>query len=516
MSVSRMVALLASVLVLASVDCCDVWADSRGGSLKQWINERGKAVWGEAPALCDDLTFARRVYLDLLGRVPSLSELHDYEAMTGDRRSALVDALVFGDSGRGDRYHRLSAEQLARQWRQVLLPTGTSTVASASSLEAWLSEQFRKDVPYDQWMRQLVATTDGSLATGATIPGVVAANYYQLLGGLPEVYAGNISRVAMGVRMECAQCHDHPFTAWKQQDFWGLAAFYGDLANTRANGTEPLKPGRIVFENREYSAKLPWESIPVELDSSSPRLMLAAWMTSPQNRNFAASAVNRVWQQLIGRGLYPDVENLDLALPDERRFADDLGQRFAADGYRIRPLIAAICKSAWYQVATEESRELSGVAFYRPMKVVTPEQVFDSLEESLHLPISRVDPMAARWTGDRVQLVSRLSEANGRSPEDYSSGIPQALLLMNGKLTSEAVAQESGRLLRAITDAPFFTPQQQIEALYLSVLTRRPVPEEMQAIETMSAEGTGSSESKRVLGELLWALINSPEFVLCR
>jgi hypothetical protein len=181
----------------------------------------------------------------------------------------------------------------------------------------------------------------------------------------------------------------------------------------------------------------------------------------------------------------------------------------------VRRLLAAICKSDWYQ-AESQPEAIDALAFYRPMKSVSPEQVFDSLEESLHLPISRVDPTSPRFSGERMQLISRLSESSSRSPADFAAGIPQALMMMNGRLTSEAVSLESSRLLRSVVETPFFETRDRVETLYLSVLTRRPTEDESKVINSFLDSQKDELSRKRVLGELLWALLNSPEFVLCR
>jgi hypothetical protein len=513
-------ALLALVFVSAVSLPTPVFADSRGDELAKWLNARGVDVWGVAPEKCDDLTFARRIYLDLLGRVPSVSELRDFEKLEGDRRRQLVEALVFGEGERAERYARLSAENMARHWRQVLLPSGAVIGGSAIGVEAWLAEQFRGETPYDEIMRRLVKVQDDAAAPTSRALAVVGmqSQYYQLLGGLPEAYAGNISRVMLGVRIECAQCHDHPFTSWKQEDFWGLAAFYSDLGrsvvdDTASKATESA--GKIAFEGTQYSAKFLWSADSVSQTNLALRTRLSEWMTSKDNPNFATSAVNRFWQFLIARGLYADVENLDLASQSERSFADELGKRFAEDGFDIRRLVAAICKSDWYQAASRET-PVDPNEFYRPLKSVSPEQVFDSMEESLHLSVSRIDPASPRWSGERTQVVSRLGESIGRSPEDYAAGIPQALLMMNGKLTNDAVNQETSRLLRAVTESPFFETRDRIEALYLAVLTRRPSADESKAIQAYLESKADEPSRDRALGELLWALLNSPEFVLCR
>lgn len=500
---------LRSLLCLACIaffSVGHVYADSRGQDLAQWLNERGVEYWGASPELCDDLTFARRIFLDLLGRLPSVAELRDFEDLPANRRERLVDEIVFGEGNRAKVYSRLASQQLARQWRKVLLPTGTTTAGPTEGIERWLASEFEQRVSYDELMKKLVRFDSTS----------AAPQYFQAAGSLPENYAGHISRALLGVRIECAQCHDHPFSKWKQEDFWGLAAFYGDMSGQAANPDQStrLEPiGRINFEGKQYVAKVLWSAQPAEQPPQKLREALGDWLTSAENPQFAATAVNRFWQQLVGRGLVPDVENLDQATGQEREFLGEFGQRFAEMDFQIEPLIAAICKSNWYQATSRAEPVDSG--FYRPLKSVSPEQVFDSMEQSLLLPISRVDSATPRFSGDRAQLISRLNEAVGSSPEDYVAGIPQALLMMNGKMTSEAIDPVKSRLLRAVVDSPFFDSQDQIEVLYMAVLTRRPTAAEAAALDDF-VDSQSHDRRGPAMGEILWALLNSPEFVLCR
>lgn len=485
-----------------------LFADGPSDELAAWLDRRGLEVWGDVPELCDDLTFVRRAYLDILGRVPSVSEIRDFQDLGQDRRRLLVDQLVFGGGPRAETYERQSARNLARVWRRVLVPPGTTVGGPTAPLEGWLRDAFAERVPYDEMMRQLAQISASDAAGG----------YYRVLGSMPETYAGHLSRVMLGVRIECAQCHDHPFTDWKQEDFWGLAAFYSDLpaagepADASGGGRDA---GSIEHEGTVYTAKLLWSEEPIKTRAFAPRIRLAEWITAADNPNFASTAANRVWQYLLGRGLYPDVENLDQASADERNFLDDLGQRLADEEFDLHRLIAAVCKSSWYQAVSAEGEADEG-AFVRPLKVIGPEQLFDSLEQALLLPVSRIDPSSPRWSGERNQLVSRLSETIGATPEDYASGIPQALLLMNGTLTGDAIDLERSRLLRAVVDSPFLDAEERIGTLYLAVLTRQPTLEETEALSAYLAAKPDPEARKRGYGEILWALLNSPEFVLCR
>ncbi len=451
---------------------------------------------------------------------------------------------------RGELYDRLRASNLARQWRRVLLPPGVTSVGPTNGIEAFLAESFGRNQPYNELIADLIRINSPADAGG----------YFVQLGMLPENLAGNLSRVALGTRIECAQCHDHPFADWKQSDFWGLAAYYGDLGRP-AMGEQPMapnRPGEISYEGEIYHAKplvlVRADSTESESDrvvsGASARIRLATWMTSPDNPSFTATAANRIWQHLVGRGLYRDLENLDQASPADRALVDRVGRKFASMGFDTRRLMAAICMTDWYQAESETEKvppetDLTE-SFVRQFKALSPDQVFDSLEQSLQLPVGRINSDAARFSGDRSQLVSRLSETVGATPEDYAAGIPQALLLMNGKMTSDAIGWEQSQLLRSVLESPFFNDADRIDTLFMAVLTRRPSDAERDALmqyvsaaqtltatpasaaatgmppgpsvdqSTIPSKGRVSQHQAAAFGEILWALLNSPEFVLCR
>ena len=483
------------LLILSCVCISSLQADSRGDELAKWINAQGLGIWGEPPELCDDHTFVRRVYLDIIGRVPSVSEIRDFQEFGTNRRNLLVEQLVYSEGERADRYRRLSARQFARHWAQVLIPPGTNTNGNTDSLQSFLADKYRSGVSYDDLISEFIR----SPSTG---------DYFGLVGSLPENYAGHLSRVALGVRIECAMCHDHPFTDWTQGDFWGLAAFYAPAAN-----------GEIHNEGTAYPVKLLWQDKPVEGSPATHRVKLAEWLASTENEYFATTGANRFWQHLVGRGLYADVENLDQATVEERFFADQLGQEFVKIDFDMQTLTAAICKSVWYQakVSNRYTENEDTEQFVRSLKAVSPEQVFDSLEQALLLPVSRLSNDAPRWTGGREQLVVRLSEAIGSNPEDFASGIPQALMMMNGQLTNDAISPERSRLLRAVVEAPFLPEVDRLETLYLAVLTRKPSAKETQAMQKyLNSQPANPADRQKAYGEILWALLNSPEFVLCR
>jgi len=492
--------------------------------LADWINDRFHHFWNEqqvTPQFCDDFTYLRRVSLDILGRIPSIAEIREFEADTSpEKRGRLVERLL-RDPKDSSRMSLLAAEHLARVWRRVLLPPGASGAGRGPELEAWFRDQLVKNVSYDQLVRQLL-TARGEKASGE-LP------FYLAAGGTPEAEATEFSRAFLGIRIGCAQCHHHPFTDWKQSDFWGMAAFFSGLKLGRIRVVDTMtvadeilndddSQGIIAYEGVTYPAKVLWTDEPVTLTSKKrPRELLADWMTAAEHPTFSANAVNRIWQALLGRGLVAAVDDLDLESDDTRALVDDFGRQFAASHFDLRELVSAICRSEPYQCGSwTSSLEIADLRKgTRPLKALAPEQMFASLEQALSLPVSSSLSDAARHNGEMDQLVQRLSETSGRSPEEYHAGIPQTLLLMNGSLLKRATDLEQSHTLRGILDAPFLTNAERIEILYLATLSRKPNAMERNHLLDELEKRSSENDRRSLFGDLLWALVNSPEFVLC-
>jgi hypothetical protein len=497
--------------------------------LAEWIDAKFAEQYqqtGEQPApLVDDTTFLRRLYLDLQGRIPTVAQVRDFVADQGTlKRQNNVERLVNADQ-RPDRYSERTSENLSRVWRRMMVPASAPGAAMAVQLEPWLARQFAANTPYDQFARKLLL-----VSLQPPMPGVVpqnqpsdnpdaaAALFQQAVGPMPENLASAYVRVFLGVRLNCAQCHDHPFNDnLKRGDFWGVAAL---LSGDNSKPPDPRPAPTIVADSNlglSYTAKLLWSNDPLkEIPAGkSPREVLADWMTSPENPNFAATAVNRTWQYLCGRGLAGSVDDLDRVSEGERRVLDELAKLFVRSGYDMRWLTMGICQSRTYQQSYRPEAAEEESFTHRPLKTLLPEQVFDSLEQALGLPVAKADN-GPRHNGERVQFVARMNESAPETPIDYKGGIPQALMLMNGKLTAEATNLESSRTLRAVVEAPFLSTEAKIETLYLAALTRRPSEDEMIYLLNHVRQQSGEQEQKQAYAQILWGLINSPEFVLSR
>jgi hypothetical protein len=500
--------------------------------LAEWIDARFEHVWQEhqvqPPPVVDDATFLRRVSLDLRGTIPSVSATRDFlREETNFKRDQLV-ARMLNDTPDGSGISNRSAEHLARVWRRVLVPGNGPGAGMATMIDPWLKTQFEQNVAYDEIARKLVLAKpeDSPMQQvsqlGFTQPTGPLA-YYQALGATPENLANSFTRTFLGVRIGCAQCHNHPFASWKQKDFWGVAAFFAGVRNPQPGqppmDAKDLRLAKIKPEGSdvEYDARFLWTETTVIPDDKTPREVFADWMVSPKNPNFAATAVNRLWQYLCGRGITESVDDLDDASVEERKVLDELAQQFVAASFDLRWLITGICQSQTYQRATTAMNPDGAPAAPggRPLKTLLPEQVFNSLEQALALPVSRVDN-GPRHNGQMSEIVAKMNEALGTTPEDFRGGIPQTLLIMNGQIVAKATDLKESRTLRAVVDAPFLKTEERLDALYLAAFTRLPTDEEREFLLAHIRAQTETQKQKEAFGEVFWGLLNSPEFVLSR
>jgi hypothetical protein len=448
------------------------------------------------PAAGDEV-FLRRAYLELTGTIPSVSEARDFlESTSEGKRERLIHGLL---------EDKRFAEHYAGLWARTLAPAGNTR----GPFEAWLRGEFRKNTPFDQVVRD-VLTAKGN----ATQPGPAA--FYFAVGNTPERVAEAVARGFMGVRLGCAQCHNHPFADWKREHFWGLAAFFAGAATAPGQVSDTFKTTITATggnkSNPDFEAKFLEGPAPKFPEGRSPRAVLGDWLATPKNRFFAANVVNRVWQDLCGTGLVSAVDDLDTVEAAEReQVLDGLADKFAANGFDLRWLVEGICLSKAYQQASAADTEL-GTA-QRPVRALAPEQVFAALDQALALKKGRL--LSPRYTPEGRTLMARLEEARGTSPTDYKGGIPQALLLMNGPLVTRATTLEDSLTLRAVVEAPFLKEAEKLDTLFLAAYSRLPRAEERdRLLKVVRARPDDAEARRQAYANIFWALLNSPEFIL--
>jgi hypothetical protein len=472
----------------------------------QWDAERLQP----APAAAD-LAVARRLALALAGTVPSLEEIRQFEALPADQRIPWwVDHLL------QDRRHAdYFAERFARAW--VGTEDGPFIFYRRHRLTVWLGEQLAANRPYDALVRDLI-TADG-LWTDKPATNFVSVTVQPDNQNQPDPVrlAGRVTRAFLGLRLDCAQCHNHPFADWKQSDFQSLSAFFGQTKL----GFTGIYNGAGEYEAEEHKTKLkrvvdprvPFapELLPAE---GSRREQLAAWVTSPKNKFFARAAANRVWALLTGRPLVEPVDNLEAdvsapALPI-------LGEDFAAHGFDLQRLIRVIACTRVYRLDSAggpenvEAADKVWAAF--PLTRLRPEQVVGGVIQTASVTTVNSDsPLLVRLGrfGEQNDFVKRYGDSGEDEFDGRGGTIPQRLLLLNGKLVHERTKED---IFNAATRIAWMSPDaaHAVEAAYLTVLTRRPTSAEAAHFVGPIAE-PGANRAEK-LEDLYWVLINSTEF----
>jgi hypothetical protein len=473
---------------------------------KQWIS-------GSRPSAqpADTLQLCRRLALGLMGTVPSLQEIRQLEILPEAQRVPWWLEHVLGDRRFADYY----AERLARVY--VGTESGPFIFFRRRRFVAWLADNLAQSRPYDQLVRELIS--DGGLWTDRPATNFISVTSQPDNGNQPDPVrlAGRVTRAFLGLRLDCAQCHDHPFASWVKGDFEGLSAFFGQ---TRL-GFKGIQDGAGEYEvvdkktqsSRVVEPKVPFSSELVP-ENGSRREQIAAWVTHPGNPYFARATVNRVWALVIGRPLVEPVDNLqtDAQMPEALQvLADD----FSSNGYDLRRLIRVIANSEVFRLESGsggedvESGQRDCSSF--PMTRLRPEQVAGSLlQASSIVTINAETHLLGRLIrfGEKNEFVTRYGD-DGEDEFDSRGGtIPQRLLLMNGKMVRENVAglnTSPRRVAWLAADDP-----RAVESIYLAALTRRPTPEELAYFEEQFRQ-SGASRAERI-EDLFWALINSTEF----
>jgi hypothetical protein len=459
----------------------------------------------EPAARADDAEFFRRAWLHLGGTIPPVSEVRRFLAdASPNKRERAVDELLSRPS-----YVR----QFATFWRRAWLPEADTDVMAqvrAPALETWLRQQLLDDRRYDDLVRQVLAAPIPRASAPQSTDGPLA--FFLAHDAKPESLAASVSRAFLGVRLDCAQCHDHPFDRWKRDQFWSFAAFFAGLEPNSTGQSGLLKefPDRhdlpIPDTERIVSAAF--------LDGTEPRWksrggrqVLADWIASPKNPYFARAAVNRLWGHLFGIGLADPVDDFSPANPPSHpELLDDLADAFVDQGYDVKFLLRAIVGSQTYQ---RTSRQPSGEAppslfASMPVQGFSAEQAARSLALIVGTEAVNQQPVA----GVADELSSLLSRP-GESPTQRQTTILQALALMNGRTTAAAINVQNGSLIAAIVDFPAMSPRDRIESLYLGTLSRPPREHELARLE---AYVSGAADPAAAYGDVLWALLNCAEF----
>ncbi|REJ88795.1 MAG: DUF1553 domain-containing protein [Planctomycetota bacterium] len=496
--------------------------DTIAAEIDRLIAKKWEADGNEPAGLSSDEEFIRRVFLDITGRIPPASDVRDFrDDASPDKRRRLVERLLASPT---------YIVHYTNLWRAAMLPEADADQQIRFFLpgfEAWLRSRLAENRNFAEIAREvLTLPVDAQDVQGFNQPETATpVAFYRAKEGKPENLAAATSRIFLGVRIECAQCHDHPFDDWKQDEFWGYAAFFAGVRPATAgmpDGPAPPPNNRSLMvpgTDRVVSARFLGGDEAEFSRTSSPRDVLADWFVSQENPFFARAAVNRIWAHHFGVGLVDPLDDFStLNPPSHPELLDVLASAFVENGYDFKFMIRAITASRTYQLTSELTHESQDTprSFARmPVRAMTPEQIFDSLAQAVGYRQPFNPEEALNFNNDPARqefLETFRNEAD--SPTERASTILQALQLMNGEFIAGATDLTDSQTLAAVIDAPFLDTNEKVEALFLATLARGPSPVEAEKFGTYVASGGPTQDEQNALSDVFWALLNSSEFLM--
>ncbi len=513
--------LFASALLLSLSAMPAVAADAKALAdiIDRQIHAKLDARKVPPAAKSDDAAFFRRIHLVLGGRVPSPAEVRLFLADTDPaKRAKAIDKLL--DSA-------AFATHLTTTWRGWLLPealTDAQVAAGVPGFENWLRARIQSNAPFDKLVTELLTTPLDARGANGRVPDddpdgqTNPLAFYIAKGGKPENLAAATSRLFMGIQLECAQCHDHPFSRWTRDQFWGLAAFYAGVSMQNGGGfglREALDRRELSIPNAERTVPATFldDKEPAWQFRKSPRITLAAWLTAKENPFFAKAAANRLWGFVFGIGIVDPIDDFnEKNSPSHPALLDALAKAFVESGFDTRFLLRAILLSDAFQrssVQSDPGQKDSRLFARFPVQGLTPEQLFDSLSVVIGSPLEGPGGFYLQNPGSPRRQFLETFALTGRRTENATT-ILQALTLMNGGLVGAATTVESSRTLGAIVELPGLSASERIEAIYLAALGRTPKPKELQ--RGLAHVETGAGKEKERYADVLWALLNGIEF----
>jgi hypothetical protein len=482
-----------------------------------------------------DAEFLRRVSLDLTGTLPTPERLDQFLAEVRgpgsrvpspesrvpgpldpqpaiDARARLVDQLL--DSPEWIDFWTMYFADLLRNTQR------TSGEKGMWAFHNWLRASLRQDKPYNQMVRELIAGHGSATRDGA-------ANFYNT-AKTPEELAETAAQVFLGVRLQCARCHNHPFEKWTQADYYGLAAFFPGVTR-KQSGEETLvlhtAAGTVKHPSTGQVMEPRPPDGPVRKVPGEERLTaLADWMADPANPFVARSIVNRVWARLMGRGLIDPVDDLRVSNPPTHpELLDALTRDFVQNGFSLKRLMRVIVSSRAYQLSSrptpQNGKDDRFYSHYRARRLMA-EQLLDAIGQATGRPekfpgfpagyraISLPDPSLAR--AGLLDVFGRPQRATPCECERSSQpSLTQTLFLINSDFTHNKIADPKGAVAAML--AAGNSDEKIVRRLYAAAFTRYPTPEETAAAVRFVGEAAGRQEG---LEDVLWTLLNSQEFLL--
>jgi hypothetical protein len=480
--------------------------------------------------ICDDSTFLRRVSLDIGGRLPTLEETKTFLAdRSPDKRDKAVEALLSSPD---------YADYFANKWTALLKNqrSENADITANFAFHAWMRDNLLANTPYDQIVRQILAST------GTIVSNPPVAWYKRVKE--PTTQVEDVAQLFLGVRMQCAQCHHHPFERWTQAEYFHMAAFFSQIGRkpTAIAGEDLIfhKRGVAQTEHRKTRVMLKPAGLgepPLDIaPDDDPRLVLADWMSRKTNPFFAKALVNRYWKHFFKRGLIEPEDDLrDTNPPTNPELLDALAKHFLDSNYDLKSLVRVITQSHTYQLSAmpNEHNAIDRQAFshFYP-KRMTAEVLLDSIDMVTASKTDFADlPPGTRAISLPDNSYTRASpflKVFGRPDNTsvcecervQSASLAQSLHLMNASDVKAKLTASNGRA-EQLTKSEMPEPKR-IRELYLAAFSREPTADEVRIAEAHLLKPRNDADGKALdsqrakrngYEDLLWALLNTKEFL---
>jgi hypothetical protein len=496
------------------------------------IDEKVKSLWkrlGVTPSpMATDSEFIRRAFLDSIGTLPHPDRVEVFlKSSDPNKRATLVDELLglTGDTKR-DVYVNEWSAYWALKWGDLLLnnrnKVGTGGMWAFSN---WMRKSLRENMPVDQFVREIITAQGSTLENGP-------ANYYRIAKN-PADLAESTAQIFLGIRLQCARCHHHPFEVYSQADYYGLAAFFTrvgtksstDFGVLGGDTVVKLKPSGSIRHPRtsKIMAPTPLLGSPVELDGVRDlRRPLAAWLTSRDNPLFARNIVNRIWGYYMGTGLVEPIDDMRATNPPSNpELLDVLADEFVSNGYNLRKLMRAIMTSRVYQLSsTPQPKNAADTRLYLHynLKRLPAEVLLDAIDfatetqerfsgvplgtRAIELP----DPNFRSYFLDTLGRPKRVIACECERTAEPN--LAQVLHIANGELIERKLRDKNGRISKLI--GRNMSDEEVVHELYLVTVSRAATEREIVACRQIIERAENRREG---LEDILWALINSREFL---
>jgi hypothetical protein len=485
-----------------------------GNYIDQLVGEKLKKLRIPPSAVCTDEEFLRRVTIDITGLLPTREEYEAFMAdASPDKREKLVSRLL---------ERKEFSEIWAMKWSELLMVKSSNQVSYKSMFlySSWLTDQIARNVPLDQMVRDLLSSSGGTFSSPQT-------NFYQIERDTLKT-AENVAQVFMGIRTQCAQCHNHPFDRWTVDDYYSFAAFFAQIGRKPgedARETIIFNSGggevRHLVDKRVMAPKFLGGPVANLEGGKDRRLALAEWITSKENPYFATSVANRVWAHFNGLGIVEDVDDIRVSNPasNPELFAE-LGKKLVEYNYDFKRLVFDICTSQTYQRSTQtvpdnehDTRNFAHMSVRRiPAEMLLDciSQATSTQEKFRGLPLgSRAVQVADGRTS------SYFLDTFGRAKRETvcvcevktEPTLSQALHLLNGSTAQGKISQ--GGLVKQMLEEKK-TPEEVIDEIYIRCLSRRPDADERTRLVAIVAEAPNPQQG---LDDIFWAVLNSREFL---